>query len=100
GNRQSAIGNSTPSRQNVMHDRAMDVGESEVAALVTVGELLVVDAEAVEDGGVEIVHVDGVFEDVVAEVVGEAVVESRLDASARHPDGEASRMMVAAVVGF
>ena len=37
--------------------------------------------------------------DVVAEVVGFAERHARLDAAAGQPDGEAARMMVAAVVG-
>ena len=51
---------------------AVDVGEAEVAALGSVGEAGVFDAHEVEDGGVEVVDVDGVFGDVVAEVVGGA----------------------------
>ena len=38
----------------------MDVGEAELAALVAESEPFVVDAEEMEDGGVEIVDVDGV----------------------------------------
>ena len=40
----------------------------------------------------------GSADDVVAEVVGLAVGDARLDAAAGQPDGEAARMMVAAVV--
>ena len=48
----------------------MDVGEPEVAPLVAEGELGVVDAEQVQDRGLEVVDVDRVLGDVVAEVVG------------------------------
>jgi hypothetical protein len=37
---------------------AVDVGQAEVAAGVAVGELEMVEAEQVEDGGVEVVEVD------------------------------------------
>ena len=40
----------------------------------------------------------GSLHDVVAEVVGLAVRHARLDAAAGHPDGEAPRVVVAAVV--
>lgn len=40
---------------------------------MTVGELFVVDAEQVQDNGLEVVSVDGVLDDVVAEVVGGSV---------------------------
>ena len=51
----------------------MDVGEAEVAAGVAVGELFVVEAEEVEDGGVEVVDVDLVVDGAEAEIVGFAV---------------------------
>ena len=46
---------------------------------------LVVDAQAVQDRGVQVVDVDRVLDDVVAEVVGLAVDDARLDAAAGHP---------------
>ena len=57
-------------RQNPFHDFSKDVGEAEVAAGVVIGEFLVVDAHEVEDGGVEVVEVDGLVFGVVAVVVG------------------------------
>lgn len=51
----------------------MDVGEAELAALVAEGEALVVDAEEVQQGGVEVVDVDGILGDGVSEFVGLAV---------------------------
>jgi hypothetical protein len=57
----------------------------------------VVDAQAVEQGGVQVVDVDGVFDDVVAEVVDGAVGQADPDAAGQ-PDGEAARVVVAAVV--
>ena len=76
----------------------MHIGQAEVAALEFVGQLLVVDAHAVQDGGVEVVDVDGVFGDVVAEVVGLAVGQAALDPAAGHPHREVAGMVVAAVV--
>ena len=57
----------------VLHHLAGDVGQAEVAALEAVGQPLVVDAEQVQDRGVQVVDVDGVLDGVVAEVVGLAV---------------------------
>ena len=56
-----------------MHDAAVDVGEAEVAARVAVGQLLVVDAEQMQNGRVQVVDVDAVFDGVHAELVGRAV---------------------------
>jgi len=58
----------------------------------------VVDAQAVQNRGVEVVDVCGVLDDVVTEVVGLAVHDPFLDAPAGEPDGEALGMVVAAVV--
>ena len=35
-----------------------DIGEPEFAAIMTIGEPLMVQAQRVEDGGVEVVHAD------------------------------------------
>ena len=48
--------------------------------------------------GLEVVHVHRVANDVVAELVRFAVRDAGLDAGAGHPDREASRMVVPAVV--
>ena len=64
---------------------AGDVGEPVVAPLVLVGQAFVVDAQKVEDGGVEVVDVDAVGGDAVAERVGCAVGRARLDPAAGRP---------------
>ena len=58
----------------------------------------VVDAEAVEDGGLQIMDVDWVPGHVVAKIVGLAVGDARFDAAAGQPDREAARVVVAAGV--
>jgi len=84
-------------RQNLLHHFAVDISQAEVAAGVAVGELLVVDAEDVEDGGVEVVHMDFVFLGEVAEVVGGSVAIAGFDASSGEPDGEAGGVVVTAI---
>jgi len=77
---------------------AVNVGESESSSLVAVGESFVVDAEQVHEGGLEVVEVDGVVGDVVAEGVGFAEGDTAFDTAAGHPHGEASGVVVAAEV--
>ena len=77
----------------------MDVRQTEVAALEAVGEAFVVDAEEVQDGGLEVVDVDGMIDGVEAEVVGSAESEAGLDSAASYPDGEGIWMMIAAPAG-
>ena len=51
----------------------MHIRQAEVSALELERQAFVVDAQAREHGGVQVVDVDGVFGDVVAVVVGFAV---------------------------
>ena len=75
----------------------MDVGEAVVAAAVAIDEALVVETEQVENDSVEVVVVDGVFDDADAVLVGGAVADAALDAAAGHPHGEPRGVRVAAI---
>lgn len=57
-----------------------------------------VEAEEVEHGGVEIVHVEAVGHGGVADFIGRAVGVAGFSAAAGEPGGEATRVMVAAVL--
>ena len=57
-------------RNDIRHDISVHIGQTEVAAGVAVGQLLVIQPQQVQDGGVEVVEVDLVFHRVVAVVVG------------------------------
>jgi len=77
------------------NDFARDVGEAEVAALEAVGEAGVVEAEEVEQCGVKVVDVNGVFDRFEAKVVSLAKDLSALDTATGHPNAEGVGMMVA-----
>ena len=49
-------------REDLLHHLAMHVGQAEVAALVAIGQPRVVDAQQVQDRGVQVMDVDGVAE--------------------------------------
>src|SRR5205814_8009346 len=59
-----------PSGDDVAHHFAVHVGQPEVAAAITVGELFVIEAQEIENGGVQVVDVDAVFDGVHAEFIG------------------------------
>ena len=80
-----------------MDDAAGDVGQAEVAARVAVGQPLVVEAEEVQERGVQVVVVDLVFYRGEAELVGLAVGDAAFDAAAGEPDRVAFGVVVAAV---
>ena len=73
--------------------------EALVEALVGVVEVVGVDAEEVEDGGLEVADADGVLGGVVSDVVGFAV-DAGFDACAGHPHGEGVGVVVAADEAF
>ena len=56
----------------------MDVGQSEIAPLEAIGEFGVFEPEEMEDGGLEIVDVDGIDDRLVPELVGLAQHEAAL----------------------
>ena len=56
---------------------AEDVRETEVAAIVAVGQFFVIETELMQNGGVEVVDVDFVFHHVVAKLVGRAIRPDR-----------------------
>ena len=56
---------------------AVDVGQAEIAAGVAIGQLLVVEAEQVQDRGVQVVDAGRVLNGLEAEIVGRAVDRAR-----------------------
>ena len=63
-------------------------------------QALVIESELVEESGVEIADVNRVFGDVVAHFIGFTVDLPSLDSAPGEPEGEATGVVVAAVVGF
>ena len=73
-----------------------DAGEALVEATEGEGEAVVIEAELVEDGGVEIPDVVGVPGDVPGEVIGFTEYRARFDTRAGEPDGEAAAVVIPA----
>ena len=74
----------------------MHIGEAEVAALEAPGELFVVEAELVEQGGMKVVDVDPAFGDAEAEFIGGAVEVAGTEPPAGDPHREGIDVVVAA----
>jgi hypothetical protein len=70
------------SRHDPVHHFAIHIGEPEIASGIAVSEAQVVDAEEVQDGGMEIMHVDLVLHRVVAELIRLAIRHAALHATA------------------
>ena len=75
----------------------MHIRESEVSALESVGELFMIDSKAVQDGCLEVMNVNFVFNHVVSQFVGATIVDARSNATTCHPDVKATRVMVSSI---
>ena len=64
----------------------MNICEPEVATLKTIGELLVIDAEAMENGRILIMNVNRILDHVVAIVIRFAISDAAFNAAASHPN--------------
>src|SRR4051812_9097110 len=84
------------SGEEVFDHLAVNVGEPEVAALEPVGELFVIEAKQMENGGLQIVDMNFVAGNGKPEFVGFAIHEPVLHAAPGEEHGEAVGIMVAA----
>jgi len=85
-------------RQQGLHHLAMHVRQPVVSALELERQPLVVDAQQVEQRRLQIMNVNPVRGNVVAELVGRTVAHARLHPAAGEPNREAARMVVATVI--
>src|SRR6266446_5863578 len=76
------------SRDDLLHDLAVVVREPKIPPVVTILELLVVEAQQRENGRVQVVDVAAVLHRARAELVGGAIDHATLHAAAGHPAAE------------
>jgi hypothetical protein len=69
-----------------------------VESLKLISELVVIDPKAVKNCGVEISNVNRILDNVVTVIIGLTIGNSGTHAPARHPGGEAARVMIAPVI--
>src|SRR4051794_35641500 len=86
-------------RENLLYHVAEIVRQAEVAPVVAVRELRVVEAQGREDRRVQVVDVDAVFRRAGAELVGRAIGCSPLYTATRKPGAEPAAVVIAAGVG-
>src|SRR5215212_9736702 len=76
--------------------RAFDADELLVEAAVEVGEAVGVEAQLLQDGGVQVLDVERLLHGAAAELVGLADADTALDAASCRPHGKAVGVVVAA----
>src|SRR4051812_49288495 len=88
---------STPSPHDLLDDMSVDVCQTAVDAVVADRQLLMVDAQQVQDGRVDVVAVGRLVDRLVRPLVASPVGHASLDAPAAEPVGERERVVVAAL---
>ena len=87
-------------RQNLLYDFSVDVGQADVPATEAVGQLFVVDPEQVQDGCMQIVYLQGIFDRPVAPFVGSTKGNAGLHAASGHPETESVFVVVPTVAAL
>ncbi len=83
-----------------MDDVAFDIGEAAWDAVVIEGEAFVIEAEEMEEGGVEVVERVDVFDRTASEFVRFSVTGAAFDAGTGHPAGETVGVVIATLGAF
>src|SRR5262245_44335429 len=86
-------GNST---EDSLHHLPMHVRQSVGSALEGVSKLFVIEAEQVQQRGVEVVDVDFVLDCFVAKIICLPITKTAFHTSPRDPDGESAGAVIAA----
>src|SRR5205807_10169177 len=84
------------STEHALHDFAVNICQPSLYPVVVIRQLLVIDAKEMQDGGVEVVPRDGVFDRLPAEIVRGTESGARLQSRAGEPAREAVLVVVAA----
>lgn len=85
--------------KNSLDNMTMYIRQPEPATLVSIGEAFVVDSKLVQKRGLEIMNMDWITRDVVAQRISFTVRHATFDTTTSHPDGKASWVMVTSEIG-
>src|SRR5690348_15478226 len=86
------------SSEHLFHHVAANISEAEIASLEFVRQAKMINTQAMQDGGLQVVDVYRIFEDIIGIFISLAHAQAFLDPAASHPNGEAARVMIAAIV--
>lgn len=78
----------------------MNIGQAEIATLVAIRQLFVIDAELMKNRRLKVMNMHRIFNHVDAVFIGGAVGVASLHSAAGHPIGKTIGMMVASVDRF
>src|SRR5512144_2374883 len=82
------------SRQQLLHNLAAHIRKAEVPSLELVSQAGVIQAEQMQNRGLQVVNVNLVLNDVVSEFISGTQRDALLDAGPGQPDRKRSRMVI------
>tara|TARA_B100000579_G_scaffold405702_1_gene391542 strand:- start:34 stop:363 length:330 start_codon:yes stop_codon:yes gene_type:complete len=88
------------SSENILYHSSVHISEAELSSLIAKGKTLMVNAQLMEDGRIEIVNVNGVTSDGIPKIISFSVDVAPLAAAPGHPYTVSVLMMIAASLGF
>src|SRR5579862_4703430 len=77
-----------------------NAGQAHIASGIEERELFVIEAQQCQNRGMDVVDVYAVFHRIPTEFIGSADYFAAFDSAARHPDGEAVRVMIATQISL
>ena len=84
--------------QQLGDDLALYIGQPKIASLMAIGQLFVQQPETVKKGGMEVVNMNLVLDNVEAKLIGPSDDLASFNSPTRQPETEGKRMMVSAFV--
>ncbi len=85
------------STDNVVHDGPVDIGQPKIPSGITIRQLVVIQSQQMQEGGVQIVHMYFVFDRFMPKLVGLAVSKPRLDSTAGQPNRKSAWIVIAPI---
>ena len=83
------------SRKEFVDEFSVDIGQTVVSTLGSVRESFVIEAQAMEQRGLDVVYMHRLVDDVVSEFIGSSVGDSRFDTATCEPHAVGFRVVVA-----
>src|SRR5437764_15066926 len=83
-------------RQNRLHDFSLHIRQPKASSVEFERHPLVIDAEQMQQGGLEIMGIDRIYDGAIAEFIGFAVAASGVGDAAGYSDVKAVGVIVAA----
>ena len=78
-----------------MNHIPINIRQPEITALKPIRQFGVIDAHLIEDGGVQVMDLNGIFDHVITQLVGLAKRDTSLDTPAGQPHTESPRVVIA-----